>query len=75
MIFVRFSCHCIRPKEVGLGEFLIDLRLLASYLFICSETRSHFVILASLARTHSGLSRLSAGATDMCRQTQRHCAW
>lgn len=61
-----------QTKEVGLGEFLIDLRLLASYLFICSETRSHFVILASLARTHSGLSRLSAGAT---RQTQRPCAW
>lgn len=58
-----------------LGEFLIDLRLLAFYLFICSETRSHFAILASLALTRSGLSRLSAGTTGMCYQIQWHCPW
>lgn len=75
MIFVRFPCHSVRPKDVGLGEFLIDLRLLAFYLFICSEARSHFAILASLALTRSGLSCLSAGTTGMCHQIQWHCPW
>lgn len=62
-------------RQTHLGEFLIDIRLLAFYLFICSETRSHFAILASLALTCSGLSRLSAGTTGMGYQIQWHCPW